>query len=350
MNGSTAALPDEMKCFICRSKGEYGIGSRPVPDVGEGEVLVRVLAVGICAGDDRTPCYVEPPMIQGHEFVGEVIKLGQGAGEMYGLSIGDNATSENIVPCWNCQQCLQGRYHLCAPHHVYGWHQICHGAFAEYMKFPKGAINYKVPKSIPAWQAAFIEPLACSVHAVELGSVQFRDTVVIAGCGPLGLGMVAAAKLKNPTCVIALDLYDWKLEVAKKCGADVVLNPSHCDVVEKVRSLTREQGCDAYIEATGHPQGVKQGIEMLRVEGRFVEYGVFASNASLDWSLIAVKELCIKGGHLSPRCYPKAISMLEANSLPMNEIVTHRFSLDEVEDGIKVVLDGKTSIKVVILP
>ena len=70
----------------------------------------------------------------------------------------------------------------------------------------------QVPKSIPAWQAAFIEPLACSVHAVELGSVQFRDTVVIAGCGPLGLGMVAAAKLKNPTCVIALDLYDWKVE------------------------------------------------------------------------------------------------------------------------------------------
>ncbi|CAI8021458.1 Erythritol/L-threitol dehydrogenase [Geodia barretti] len=297
MNGSTAALPDEMKCFICRSKGEYGIGSRPVPDVGEGEVLVRVLAVGICAGDakcyagaarywgdDRTPCYVEPPMIQGHEFVGEVIKLGQGAGEMYGLSIGDNATSENIVPCWNCQQCLQGRYHLCEgershPHVVFNsvlnffrcspscvWLAsdmsrlaLRESAFAEYMKFPKGAINYKVPKSIPAWQAAFIEPLACSVHAVELGSVQFRDTVVIAGCGPLGLGMVAAAKLKNPTCVIALDLYDWKLEVAKKCGADVVLNPSHCDVVEKVRSLTREQGCDAYIEATGHPQSVKQG-------------------------------------------------------------------------------------------
>jgi threonine dehydrogenase-like Zn-dependent dehydrogenase len=142
------------------------------------------------------------------------------------------------------------------------------------MKFPRGAINYKVPKSIPAWQAAFIEPLACSVHAVELGSVQFRDTVVIAGCGPLGLGMVAAAELKNPTCVIALDLYDWKLEVAKKCGADVVLNPSHCDVVEKVRSLTRGQGCDVYLEATGHPQSVNQGIEMLRVEGRFVEYGV----------------------------------------------------------------------------
>ena len=111
------------------------------------------------------------------------------------------------------------------------------------MKFPKGAINYKVfcigwvaaiyiagdnsgydntsfvsavwcvqvPRSIPAWQAAFIEPLACSVHAVELGSVQFRDTVVVAGCGPLGLGMVAAARLKNPTTLIALDLYDWKV-------------------------------------------------------------------------------------------------------------------------------------------
>ena len=107
------------------------------------------------------------------------------------------------------------------------------GAMATYMKYPKGAINHKVslnsnratyrcgivpavrcvqvPRSIPAWQAAFIEPLACSVHAVELGAVQFRDTVVVAGCGPLGLGMVAAARLKNPTTLIALDLYDWKV-------------------------------------------------------------------------------------------------------------------------------------------
>jgi threonine dehydrogenase-like Zn-dependent dehydrogenase len=208
----------------------------------------------------------------------------------------------------------------------------------------------KVPKSIPAWQAAFIEPLACSVHAVGLGCVGFRDCVVVAGCGPLGLGTVAAARLKNPASLIALDLLDWKLEVARRWGANVVLNPAQCNVVEEVRALTGGHGCDIYIEATGHPLSVKQGLEMLRSEGRFVEYGVFGSNTSLDWSVITVKELSIKGGVLSPGCYPKAISMLESNCLPMKEIVTHQLSLDQAEEGIKLVLDGKTSLKVVIIP
>jgi threonine dehydrogenase-like Zn-dependent dehydrogenase len=303
--------------------------------VGEGEVLVRVPAVGVCAGDAK--CFAGAPYFWG-------------AGEKYGLEVGDHAISENIVPCWECRYCKRGDYHLCISFNIYGFKQYCQGAMATYMKYRKGAINHKVPKSIPAWQAAFIEPLACSVHAVGLGCVGFRDCVVVAGCGPLGLGTVAAARLKNPASLIALDLLDWKLEVARRWGANVVLNPAQCNVVEEVRALTGGHGCDIYIEATGHPLSVKQGLEMLRSEGRFVEYGVFGSNTSLDWSVITVKELSIKGGVLSPGCYPKAISMLESNCLPMKEIVTHQLSLDQAEEGIKLVLDGKTSLKVVIIP
>jgi threonine dehydrogenase-like Zn-dependent dehydrogenase len=329
-------------------------------------VLVKVLSVGICAGDAKCfagapyfwgdkekghPRYVEPPVIPGHEFVGEVVELGPGAGEKYGLEVGDHAISENIVPCWECRYCKRGNYNMCIPHYVYGFKQYSQGAMATYMKYPKGAINHKVPKSIPAWQAAFIEPLACSVHAVELGSVGFRDTVVVAGCGPLGLGMVAAARLKSPATLIALDLFDWKLEVAKKCGADVVLNPSHCDVVEEVRSLTGGYGCDIYIEATGHPQSVKQGLLMLCKMGTMVEYGVFGQEATVDWTIISdAKELTIRGGHCSPYTYPKAISMIEKKQLPLEDIITHRLPLKDVEKGLKLVNSSKESIKVVLLP
>ncbi|CAI8005734.1 Erythritol/L-threitol dehydrogenase [Geodia barretti] len=163
--------------------------------------------------------------------------------------------------------------------------------------------------------------------------------------------MVAAARLKSPATLIALDLFDWKLEVAKKCGADVVLNPSHCDVVEEVHSLTGGYGCDIYIEATGHPQSVKQGLLMLCKMGTMVEYGVFGQEATVDWTIISdAKELTIRGGHCSPYTYPKAISMIEKKQLPLEDIITHRLPLKDVEKGLKLVNSSKESIKVVLLP
>src|SRR5690606_6042630 len=122
--------------------------------------------------------------------------------------------------------------------------------------------------------AAFIEPLACSIHAVQRGNIEFEHVVVIAGAGPLGLGMVAAARLKNPHLLIALDLNDHRLEVAKACGADLVMNPRRQDVVAAVRDLTDGYGCDVYIEATGHADAVRQGLEMICKAGTFVEFSV----------------------------------------------------------------------------
>jgi threonine dehydrogenase-like Zn-dependent dehydrogenase len=284
-----------------------------VPNVGPEEVLVKVLAVGICAGDAKCyagaphfwgdserPAYVQPPVTPGHEFIGEVVALGEGSGKKHGLEVGDHAISEQIVPCWDCRYCFRGGYHMCVPHDIYGFHQRSHGAMASYMKYPSGSINHKVPKSIPAWQAAFIEPLSCAIHAVELGNIQFNHIVVVSGCGPLGLGMVAAAKQKNPMKLIALDLFDWKLDVAKECGADIVLNPNNSDVVAEIKQMTDGYGCDIYIEATGHPASVIQGLHMTAKLGTFVEYSVFGKETTADWTIISdMKELTVQGGHLS---------------------------------------------------
>ena len=126
----------------------------------------------------------------------------------YKLEIGDHAISEQIVPCWECRYCKMGAYWMCAVHDIYGFHRRTFGSWAEFMLFPSGALNYKVPKTMPLHHAVFIEPLACSIHAVERGNIQFQDTVVIAGCGPLGLGMVAAAKMRGAARIVALDLSD----------------------------------------------------------------------------------------------------------------------------------------------
>lgn len=362
---SNQPLPKTMQAVVCYGPEDYRLETRPVPEPGREEVVVRVKSVGICAsdlkcylgaplfwGDDHREGYCQPPVIPGHEFVGEVVALGEGAGEKYGLALGDLAVSEQIVPCWQCRYCKRGQYWMCQDKHdVYGFRQRTFGAMAEYMRFPADAINHKVPDSIPVEYAAFIEPLACSIHAVQRGEIQFGDVVVIAGAGPLGLGMVAAARLKNPGLLISLDLNDRRLQIAKACGADLVLNPGKIDVIEEVLKLTDGYGCDVYIEATGHPRAVEQGLHMIRKLGTFVEFSLLRDVVTVDWTIIGdSKELNVHGSHLSPYCYPIAIDMLAKGQIPMDQIITHRLPLASFQEGIELVASGEQSIKVVLEP
>lgn len=240
---------------------------------------------------------------------------------------------------------------MCQVHDIYGFRQRTFGAFAEYMVFPAGALNYKVPTTIPLEHAAFIEPLACSIHAVQRGNIEFQDVVVIAGAGPLGLGMVAAARMKNPRLLISVDLNDRRLETAQMCGADLGLNPAKVDVVDEVLKLTDGYGCDVYIEATGHPAAVENGLRMIRKLGTFVEFSVMREPVTVDWTIIGdTKELNIHGAHLSPHCYPVAIRMLAEGRLPMDRIVTHTLPLADFQKGIDLVGEGTESIKVTLTP
>jgi len=364
MSTAQTDLPKTMRAVRCYGPRDYRLEEIPVPRVKPGEVLVRILGAGICAGDvkcfsgiplfwgdEYRQGYCQPPVTAGHEFVGEVVALGEGAAVKYGLAIGDLAISEQIVPCWKCRFCQRGQYWMCEQHDVYGFRQRTHGAMAEYMVFPADAINHPVPETLAPRQAIYIEPLACAIHAVQRGEIELGDTVVIAGCGPLGLGMVAAARLKNPSCLIALDLQPSRLQVARRCGADLVLNPLEVDVVAEVRRLTGGYGCDVYIEATGHPQSVVQGLHMIRRLGTFVEFSVFGEPVTVDWTIIGdTKELDIHGAHLGPYCYPLAMDMLVKGQVPVDDIVTHVFPLEQFGEAFHLVLESKDCIKVMLRP
>ena len=305
-------LPKTMAAVVCHAPEDYRLEELPVPEVGPGEVLVKVESAGICAsdlkcylgaplfwGDATAPGYCQPPITPGHEFVGEVVALGEGAGEKYGLALGDMRRLRADRALLEVPLLPPGQYWMCAVHDIYGFRKRTPGAMAEYMRFPAGALNHKVPARMPAHHAVFIEPLACSIHAVQRGNIEFGDTVVIAGAGPLGLGMVAAARLKKPALLIALDLNDARLEMAQRCGADIGLNPTKVDVVAEVRKLTGGYGCDVYIEATGHPQAVVEGLHMIRKLGTFVEFSVMREPVTVDWTIIGdTKELNIHGAHL----------------------------------------------------
>jgi threonine dehydrogenase-like Zn-dependent dehydrogenase len=365
MSAQQTDLPKTMRSVMCYGPFDYRLEEIAVPSVKQDEVLVRILGAGICAGDVKCYAgaplfwgdahrqgYCQPPVTPGHEFVGEVVALAEGAAEKHGLAVGDLATSEQIVPCWNCRFCQRGQYWMCdGKHDVYGFRQRTRGAMAEYMLFPSDAINHKIPEALTPKQAVYIEPLACAIHAVQRGEIELGDTVVIAGCGPLGLGMVAAARLKNPACLIALDLLPSRLKVAKKCGADLALNPSEVDAVDEVRKLTDGYGCDVYIEATGHPESVVQGLHMIRRLGTFVEFSVFSEPVTVDWTIIGdTKELNIHGAHLGPFCYPLAIDMLVKRQIPVDDIVTHHLPMERFDEAFQLVLEPQDSIKVILEP
>ena len=363
-NLNDVELSGSMPAVICHGPQDYRLEQWPVPKAGPGEIIVEVASVGICAsdlkcylgaamfwGEANREGYCQAPVIPGHEFVGKVVALGEGAEQQHGLKLGDTAVSEQIVPCHKCRYCRCGQYWMCQVHDIYGFRQRTFGAMARYIRFPADARNYKVPDSIPLEHAVFIEPLACSIHAVQRGDIGSEDVVVIAGCGPLGLGMVAAARRRHPKLLIATDLQDHRLRIAQACGADLVINPGKVDVVDEVRQLTEGYGCDVYIEATGHPEAVKQGLDMIRKLGTFVEFSVMREPVTVDWTIIGdTKELNIHGAHLGPYCYPLAMDMLQHDALPMDRIITHRLPLASFQQGIDLVASGEQSIKVTLQP
>ncbi|WP_324716587.1 alcohol dehydrogenase catalytic domain-containing protein [Carboxydochorda subterranea] len=353
-----------MDAVVVHGPRDYRWESRPVPEVGPGEVLVKVLATGICASDVKTfygarvwgsddiPAYIEAPVIPGHEFIGQVVALGEGAGEKYGVQVGDLAVSEQIVPCGRCRFCRRGQYWMCQRHDIYGFKKDrAEGSWAQYMKYPANSLVYKVPSDMRPEVAATIEPLACAIHAVERGDIQLGDVVVIAGMGPIGLFMLQVARMKGPGLLIAVDPKPHRLEVARQLGADLVLDPAAEDAVKAVLDRTDGYGCDVYIEASGAGAAIPQGLQMLRRLGTFVEFSVHAGPVAVDWSVIGdVKELNVHGSHLGPYAYPKAIQYLHTGKVTADPIVTHRLPLRQYLQGIEMVHEGNESIKVVLIP
>ncbi|MFC7374881.1 MULTISPECIES: zinc-binding dehydrogenase [unclassified Brachybacterium] len=357
-------IPRTMQAVVMHAPEDYRLEELEVPEPGDDELLIRVEAVGVCAsdlkcyhgaakfwGDENRDRWVDPGITPGHELVGEVVSGSAEALAQHGVQLGDRIACEQIVPCGECMYCQRGWYWMCGPHDMFGFKHF-NGAMAEYMLVPPQARAHQVSKEIPAHHAAFSEPLSCSLHAVERAQLSFDDVVVVAGCGPIGLGAIIGAAHKNPKTVIALDFDEHKLELARKCGADLTLNPSTTDIYEEIRGLTGGYGADVYIECTGHPSAVGQGLNLLRKLGTYVEYSVFKEDVKVDWSIISDdKELDVLGAHLGPNCWPAAIKMIESGELPMDEICTHQYGLGEVQTALDQVADSAgASVKVSILP
>lgn len=352
------ALPKTMKALVAYGKGNYKLETEyPVPTCGDDDIIIKTEACGICAGDlkcmhgaerfwgnENSPSWVQPPFIPGHEFLGTVVEIGA---NVKGFEIGDRVTADQILPCGECKFCKSGRYWMCQPHATFGFQKNNNGGMAEYVRYPKHSVLHKVPKDMPLKDALLIEPYSCSKHCIDRAQIKNDDVVVISGAGTLGLGMITYARMQNPEKLIVLDMLDGRLEKAKEFGADIVLNPGKTDVVKEIMALTDGYGCDIYVEATGHPSSVKQGLEMVRKLGRFVEFSVFGSETSVDWSVIGDgKELDVLGSHLSPYCYPFVIEHIGKGDLKTNGVVSAVYSLDQWEEAFEKATGKDGDLKV----
>jgi threonine dehydrogenase-like Zn-dependent dehydrogenase len=330
-----------MKAVRCYGFGDQhrfeGAVAIPAPRLGE--VLVRVDGSGICAADramwDGTGPWKLPfPFIPGHEFTGTVVELGEGAGDKHGLRIGDRAIAELNISYGNDFFRQRGLYHLTDQMDVLG--ATLNGGWAEYMIYPADAVVHKVPAALSDKAACYTEPLANAIHGVQRAAIQFDDVVVVSGAGPIGMGMVQAARLKTPRKLILVNPGPAKRDLGLHLGADMAFHPDDPALREAIMDLTAGRGADVFLEASGQTGAFLLGMDLLRKAGRLVVFGVYKGKVAVDLNVFGeFKELNILGGHLAPFTYATALDLMARGLINGDACVTHVYPLEGFRDALQ---------------
>ena len=246
----------------------------PVPQVGDDEVLIKIHCTALCGTDmhimewdEWSQKRIQAPVTLGHETAGEIVAVGKNVTER---RVGQRVSCESHIPCGECYFCKNGMPHICKDVKLFGVTQ--NGAFAEYAKL-RWDCTFLLEDDITDEAACMFEPMGAGVHGVEAAEVCGK-TVLVSGCGPIGLTAISACKTFGATMVIACDLIDEKLEVAGKMGADHVFNSGKCDLVAEVKALTGGAGVDAAIDITGAEAALNTDLKCLRAAGRMVSVGL----------------------------------------------------------------------------
>ena len=324
--------PHAMKAMLLTEYEHLEVTDLPTPEVGAGELLVEVRACGICGSDihgyDGSTGRRIPPLVMGHEASGVVAKVGEG---VKGFAVGDRVTFDSTVSCGKCPYCRSGHINLCDNRRVLGvscgeYRQ--HGAFAEYVVVPEH-ISYRLPDGVSFEHAAMIEAVSIAVHAANRAKPTLGDTALVVGSGMIGLLAIQAVKLAGAARVIAVDLEDSRLAVAKSLGADVTLNAKTTDVPAEVAKLTGGRGADVTLEVVGATPTIKTAIAATRKGGTVVLVGNLAPNVEMPLQAIVTRELSVLGSCASNGEYPACIELLSSGAIKVDPLITATASLDE---------------------
>jgi propanol-preferring alcohol dehydrogenase len=321
----------------------------PQPELNAGEILVRIAACGLCHTDlhyidHGVPTVKHPPMILGHEASGIVVQV---ASDVETFQGGERVLLPTILACGRCAACLSGRENICQNNKMLG--NDVDGAFAEYAKVPAHEV-FILPEEIPLVEGSIIaDALTTPYHAVKnRAEVRAGDTVVVFGCGGVGLNVVQFAHLSGGI-VIAVDISEEKLEWARKLGANITINGREGDVARKIRRLT-SGGADIAIEAIGNPSTIQEAFVSIHPGGRLVVLGYTDQNISFHGGRIMYREMEIRGSlgcrHVD---YPRVIELVRNGSVQLLPLVTGRFQLADINEGFDTLRKGRGIRSVVIM-
>ena len=323
----------------------------PTPQIGPGELLVRVLASGICGSDVMEWYRLDrAPLVLGHEIAGEIVEVGDGV-ECY--KEGERVSAAHHVPCNTCHYCLSGHHTICDTLRQTNFDP---GGFAEYIRLP--AINvdrgvFMLPDEVSYEEATFIEPLACVLRGQRLAHMSPGNSVLVIGSGIAGLLHVQLARILEAGRVIATDINDYRLEAARRFGADVAIHAGE-DLPARLRQVNDGRLADLVIVCTGATSAITQALQSVERGGTVLLFAPTEPGVAIP---ISINELFWRNDVTlttsyagSPADYMAALELIRAHHICPSEMITHRLSLAETGLGFHLVVSAQDSIKVIIEP
>ncbi len=343
-----------MKALLLSEYKKLNLVEMPVPAIGPEDLLVQVKACGICGSDihgyDGSTGRRKPPLVMGHEAAGIVTAVGA---SVTGFAEGDRITFDSTVSCGRCPSCRRGRINLCESRQILG--VSCdefrrHGAFAEYVVVPYN-IAYQLPDELSFEHAAMIEAVSIAVHAANRTPHQMGDSCVVVGSGMIGLLCIQAVRLAGFATVIAVDLDDQKLALARSMGADHSLNAKNCDVPAEVYKLTNGRGADAALEVVGGTKTVNSAIMSVRRGGAVTLVGNLSPTVDIPLQPIVNRELTLLGSCASNGEIPQCIEYLKRGLINVKPMITATAKLEEGPAWFERLYAGEPgAMKVILQP
>jgi 2-desacetyl-2-hydroxyethyl bacteriochlorophyllide A dehydrogenase len=343
-----------MKAAVVRGPRDIRIEMVETPSIRDDEVLVKVMACGICGTDVHAykkggGTKPQGRLILGHEFSGEIAGVGS---SMQGLNMGDRVVGIGYRNCGSCYRCQQGQAEWCPQPLVPG--EGLDGAFAEYVVVPRptlGKTFFHIPEGLGWEEAATIEPVAVACYAVTRARIQAKDTVAILGAGMIGQCIAQVCKTMGAITIIS-EPSPTRLALAKKLGADLALNPRETDPIKAIATATSGDMPGVVFECSGSPIAFRQAVEIARPFGQIIQVGMFEDSLELSPDLasmmFAFKNLTLRGS--GGQRWDMAVDFVRSGQVKTGELITHRFPLDRIKEGFETQLDPGNSIKVVITP
>ncbi|WP_158768239.1 L-threonine 3-dehydrogenase [Paraglaciecola sp. L1A13] len=330
---------------LAKLQSEKGIWlhDSDLPTVGHNDLLIKIRKTAICGTDmhiynwdEWAQNTIPVPMVVGHEYVGEVVEIGE---EVRGFSIGDRVSGEGHITCGHCRNCRAGRRHLCRNTSGVGVNRP--GAFAEYLSIP--AFNaFKIPDNISDDLASIFDPFGNAVHTALSFDLVGED-VLITGAGPIGIMAAAVAQHVGARHVVITDVNEYRLELARKMGASRAVNVAKESLKDVMNDLGMTEGFDVGLEMSGVPAAFRDMLDKMNHGGKIAMLGIPPGDVAIDWNKVIFKGLVIKGiyGREMFETWYKMASLIQGG-LNLGPIITHQFNIDEFQQGFDTMGSGQS--------